>query len=69
MSGEYYFFEAGHSIILQARMEGRGGMLGDALEEIRPGQSFRGLSYQELKDAKAGKITIAGGKAHIADAG
>jgi hypothetical protein len=66
MSAHWHFTVVGDVVQLRARFEGPGGMVGDAFDEIRPGQSLHGLSFDELKKAGAGVVEIADdGKAKI----
>jgi len=55
----WYFSTHGNAVYLQARPEGRG-IVGDAVEEVRPGKSFYGLSFAELKEAGSGQIQVVG---------
>jgi hypothetical protein len=45
-------------IHLRARFEGPDGIVGDAFDEIKPGQNFRNLTYDQLKRAGAGTIRV-----------
>jgi len=36
-------------ITIEARAEGRGGLIGDAMFEISPDESFLDLSFEDLK--------------------
>jgi hypothetical protein len=66
MSGIWHFNETKHGIALQARFEGAGGLIGDVVEFVRPGERFYGLSYRSLKRAKAGELRVVDGKAAVA---
>jgi hypothetical protein len=52
-------------IILRGRFEGADGTLGDAIECIRPGETFMGLPYRTLKQARYGAVVVEHGKAVI----
>lgn len=71
MSERWYFFNSltDDSVVLQARMEGPGGMIGDATRSIKPHEQFRGLPYSVLKAADGGAVEIVNGKARIIDDG
>lgn len=44
---------------VQARMEGEGGLVGDVVQVVRPGETFQGKTYQELEAAlKEGKLEV-----------
>jgi hypothetical protein len=66
MSGRWFFTRGeGDVIELRARFEGEGGMVGDAYDEIRPGQKALNVTHQELFAAGAGVLVIEDGKARI----
>lgn len=44
-------------VLIAARAEGEG-MLGDLFEEVRPGESFWGFSYEDLKKHGSGELEI-----------
>jgi len=55
----WFFFVAADGVIeLRARAEGDEGLVGDMFAEIRPGESFYGLSYDALRDAGDGVIVV-----------
>jgi hypothetical protein len=45
-------------VIVQARAEGPGGMLGDLMQEVHAGQSFLVWTYEELRVLGAGRREI-----------
>jgi hypothetical protein len=50
MPASWYFYTTKRGeIILRGRFEGADGTLGDAIECIRPGETFMGLPYLTLK--------------------
>ena len=51
MNMKWYFTTQGETIELRARIEGPGGLIGDAREEVGPGKDFFGLTYDALKKA------------------
>ena len=61
----WYFTTEGEKIILRARFEGEDGTIGDAFDEIRPGEKALNLTYQELRDPGAGAIIIENKRARI----
>ena len=52
----YLTLEKDH-ILVSARAEGDG-MLGDIFEEVRPGESFWGLSYEDLRNHGSGELEM-----------
>ena len=56
MSGKWFFNLHQGVVYLQARFEGPGGIIGDAMETVKPGGSFRGLPYALLAAADAGVV-------------
>lgn len=62
----WYFTTEGEQIALRARFEGDG-VIGDAREEIGPGETFVGISYDELKAKGAGIIEVSGETGRIVD--
>jgi len=66
MSVSFYFVTVGNSVIMRARMEGKG-VIADKIEEISPGDSFYGLSHAVLKEAGSGEVKVVSGKAKILD--
>jgi hypothetical protein len=52
--------------LLRSRVEGDDGTIGDAFDEIRPGEKAFGLTYEELFDAEAGVLVIEDERARIA---
>jgi hypothetical protein len=60
MNMKWYFTTQGETIELRARMEGPGGLIGDAREEVGPGKDFFGLTYDALKKAGAGVVNVGG---------
>jgi hypothetical protein len=65
MTGVWYFHTTKDGIELLARFEGPGGMIGDARELVRPGESFLGLTHAALKAAKAGTVKVINGRAQV----
>jgi hypothetical protein len=57
----WYFSAAGEKVFLRARLEGEDGIIGDAIEEIGPGETFCGISYEEFKELGAGTMTVVNG--------
>ena len=60
----WFFTTESEKIILRARFEGDG-ILGDAFDEIRPGEKALNLTYEELHDVGAGAIIIENRRARI----
>jgi hypothetical protein len=46
------------TVYLQARLEGDGGMIGDAVRTVREGERFCGLTHAELKKVGAGIVEV-----------
>ena len=66
MPASWYFYTTDRGeIILRGRFEGPDGTLGDAIECIRPGETFMGLPYCALKQARYGTVVVEHGKAVI----
>jgi len=66
MPASWYFYTTKRGeIILRGRFEGADGTLGDAIECIRPGETFMGLPYHALRQARYGTVVIEHGKAMI----
>jgi hypothetical protein len=62
MSSHIFFSTGDDGIVhIRGRLESDdGGTIGDYYEELRPGQSFGGLSHAELVAAGAGEILADG---------
>lgn len=58
MTERWYFTMDGETVVLRARFEGDGGMVGDAFDECHPGGDWGGLSYDELRAAGAGSVVV-----------
>jgi hypothetical protein len=59
MTGQWFFHTtAAGDIVLRARFEGDEGMVGDADEILRPGDTFHGVSFDALKAAGAGCLRL-----------
>jgi hypothetical protein len=64
----FYFELVDDAVQLRARLED-GDMLGDAYSEVEEGESFYGLSYDELRAAESGVVEVGeDGKGKIVDA-
>lgn len=53
----FYFELVGNVVQLQARLED-GDLLGDAYTEVRQGEDFYGISYDELRKAGSGVVEL-----------
>jgi hypothetical protein len=42
-------------IVVEARLEGDGGMIGDMSQVVRPGDSFGSISFEELSELGSGE--------------
>ncbi len=59
MSASWHFTTDDKGLIqLQARFKGPDGTVRDAYDEVKPGENFRNLTYDELKRAGAGTIRV-----------
>jgi hypothetical protein len=65
----FFHLEPDGSVMLQRAAYGDDGMIGDAIEIIRPGESALNVSYEELRQARAGIIVIEGERARILEDG
>jgi hypothetical protein len=66
MPASWYFYTTDRGeIILRGRFERADGTLGDAIECIRPGETFMGLPYCALKQARYGTVVVEHGKVVI----
>ena len=54
----FYVVHYDGSIELRVRAEGAGGMKGDSITDVRPGETFAGYTYEELRDMGAGLVNI-----------
>lgn len=64
MAERWYFRAKRNWIELRSRATGEG-VVGDARDEVSPGGDFLGVTYAELKKAKAGIVEIENNKARI----
>jgi hypothetical protein len=73
VSGAYYFSTAPDGVVhLMARFESEGDepMIADVHHEVKPGETFLGIKYRDLKKARGGRVERLGpGKAKIVDEG
>lgn len=64
---DWYFHREGQNVSLTARAEGPDEMIGDFEKLIYPGETFRGLTHQELYEADAGVMRDDGKKGKIVE--
>jgi hypothetical protein len=65
VSERWFFHTDGDRIVMQARFEGDGGVIGDARDELRQGGKIKNLTYEDLKRAGSGAVVIDGETATI----
>ena len=65
MTKKWFFYRDGDTVGMRARFEGDGGLIGDAFDQVRPGEEAFGLSYQTLFDARAGVLIVENEQARI----
>jgi hypothetical protein len=61
----WYFHSENDHVVLRARFEGDDGMIGDAVDIVRPGMSLEGVTYEMLRAAGAGKLVYRRGRLRV----
>jgi hypothetical protein len=65
MMERWFFTMEGRNVVMRAQFESDDGTVGDARDVVEPGEIFLGLSYDELKNAAPGSLTVKDGMAVI----
>jgi hypothetical protein len=60
-----FFSSKNGKVIVRMRAEGDGRMIGDMIKDIGKGESFYGLSYDDLLREGAGEIAFKNGRGMI----
>jgi hypothetical protein len=53
-----YIHHEGERIVIMARAEGPGGLIGDLIHDVLPGESWGDLSYEELRQLGEGEHDV-----------